>query len=367
MVLASVQSRRARFHGPEVDTMSFLPDSKGFGPGERDWDIAERKMDDSIRAFDSGVFTEGRKTWMDLGVVIPDDAITAEQALGFAKLAGWQLEKHPAFIEVDGVRIEIPGRFGHLRRDTMTVLGDVGKTYTSLQNEMAFDWANALVGGEGCHFKTAISLDGGARVCLQLEVPFEVNLPDGKLRSFLYLSNSHDGSSSIQAGFWNERIVCRNTLKLAKRGGIDKVNIKHTASAEKKLAEAQKALGLAEGAAERAEKLAIAMYRTKLTRQDVEDVITEVFPMAPGVPQTAGERRSATIAMVKRDAVRAVYAGDEGGQDEIRGTAWGVYNAFAAVATHQTASTVSQAESIFKNLMAGDTAADRALELLAVR
>ena len=349
--------------------MTYLPDSKGFGPGERDWDIAERKMDNSIKAFDGGVFTEGRKTWMDLGVVLDDDAITAERALDAAQLAGWRLDKHPAFVHVkldDGSEVQLPmeGRFGHVRMDTLHVLGDVGATYTSLQNERAFDWANALVGGAGCHFKTAGSLDGGARVWLQLEVPFEITLPDGLLRSFLYISNSHDGSSSIQAGFWNERIVCRNTLKLARRGGIDRVTIKHTASAEARLAEAQRALGLAEGAAQRSATLAEQLFATKLSERDLNALIAEVFPMAEGTPQTTGERRSATIALAKRDAVREVYFGSDGGQEEIRGSAWGAYNAFAAVATHQEASTRAKAEAIFTNLMAGTTPADRALELL---
>ena len=354
--------------------MTFLPDSPGFSPdeGRAAWDAAEYgRTQRGSDSFDSGVFTEGRPAWHDKGTVITDPTITAEQALELSGLGGWKLEKHPAFVHVtlpDGSKVEIPmeGRFGHVRMDKLTVLGDVGAVYTSLQNERAFDWANALVGGAGCHFKTAVSLDGGRRICLQLEVPYEISLPDGKLRSFLLLTNSHDGSSGITAMFWNFRVPCKNTLKLAHRGGIDKITIRHTASAEGKLAEAQKALHLAEGAAERAGKLAEELYRAKLSAADMEALIAKVFPMADGVPQTAGERRSATIALAKRESVRLVYAGSEGNQDEIRGTAWGAYNAFAAVATHQEASSEAKAEAIFTNLMAGNTAADRALELLAI-
>lgn len=353
--------------------MSFLPDSPGFGPdeGRSDWDKAEygsAGQRNSV-AFDSGVFTEDRKAWHDKGVVIPDDVITAERALDLAKLAGWDLQKHPAFVHVtlpDGREVQLPmeGRFGHVRMDTLSVLGDVGSTYTSLQNERAFDWADALVGGAGCHYKTAISLNGGAQICLQLEVPFEINLPDGRLRSFLFLSNSHDGSSAITAGFWNERLVCKNTLKLAKRGGIDRINIRHTQSAEGKLAEAQRALGLAQGAAERAEKLATQMITASISAKEFDALVAQVFPMSEKKPETAGERRSATIALAKRDAVRAAYNGEAGGQAEIKGTEWGAYNAFSAVASHQAATTQRQAEAIFNNLMSGNTAADRALELL---
>ena len=42
----------------------------------------------------------------------------------------------------------------------------------------------------------------------------------------------------------------------------------------------------------------------------MEALIAKVFPMAEGVPQTTGERRSATIALAKREAVRLVYDHD---------------------------------------------------------
>src|ERR1700756_2237695 len=174
--------------------------------------------------FESGVFTNGEGAWHGLGTVVEDKALNAEDALRLSGLGGWDLRKLPLLTRIPGQGIvEVPGKFAHVRMNDQRVLGVVGNVYRSVHNEDAFKWADELVGGFGCHYKTAGSLYGGRVVWLLLEVPFHIDLPDGQLRNMLYLTNSHDGSSPVEAAFTSVRIVCANTLSLARASGTDRV------------------------------------------------------------------------------------------------------------------------------------------------
>jgi phage/plasmid-like protein (TIGR03299 family) len=329
--------------------------------------------------FESGVFTEGRAAWHGLGTVVPDTALTSSEALRLSGLGGWELQKLPLFTRSNnGVIIEVPGQFAHVRQSDNQVLGVVGNVYRSVTNEQAFEWADALVGGYGAFYKTAGSLHGGKVVWLQMEVPFKVDLPDGKARHLLYLFNSHDGSSPVEAAYCTERIVCANTLAIARGQAVDRVRIKHTSTAEQRLAEAQRVMSLASGAAERAGQIAEELFKQKVTAKQLQAVIDAVFPL-PVLPEgksydelETGQKRSLSIAENKRDAVLAAYNGEKYGAPEIRGTAWGVYNAFSAAYEHQDIGNtrrdpqqeIRKAEAIFDNIMNASTPADKALAVL---
>ena len=86
--------------------------------------------------------------WHRLGTVLPD-AMTAEQALAAAHLAGWDVRKVPEFAHVpatlteDGVQEAVTletGKFSTIRTNPITsqpeVLGGgLGPNYTVIQNE----------------------------------------------------------------------------------------------------------------------------------------------------------------------------------------------------------------------------------------
>jgi hypothetical protein len=60
---------------------------------------------------------------------------------------------------------------------------------------------------------------------------------------FLLLSDSHDGSSSVQVKFTPIRVVCENTLTMALSDGKG-IRILHTASMNRRLKLAQENLGI---------------------------------------------------------------------------------------------------------------------------
>jgi phage/plasmid-like protein (TIGR03299 family) len=66
-----------------------------------------------------------------------------------------------------------------------------------------------------------------------------------RVEKYIMLTNSHDGTSTIIAGFTPIRVVCNNTLTAALKKLDNKVSISHTASAESRLKEASRVMGIA--------------------------------------------------------------------------------------------------------------------------
>lgn len=274
--------------------------------------------------FESGVFTEGKAAWHGLGVVLPADVLDAQEALTYSGLAGWGLAKKPLFVgnPEDGYQ-QVPDKWAVQRATDGRVLGVVGNQYRIVHNEEAFEWANALVGGDGFHFKAAGSLYGGRRVWVLLKTPFDLDLPDSKVEQYLLLWNRHDGGGPLMAQLTNIRVVCANTLAMAYQQAKTKFGIQHRSGAAGKLAEAQRVLGLARGAAERQQEIAERMLGEQISDRAWRHLLDSLVP----VPEE-GSKAARTKALQRQGVIDWNYRSHET-QQGIVGTKWGAYNAFA--------------------------------------
>lgn len=315
--------------------------------------------------FENGVFTEGQAAWHGLGVTLPSDALDTQEALQYSGLAGWNLTKQPVFVgnAEDGFT-QIPSRFAIVRETDRRALGVVGDWYRIVHNEQAFSWMDSLLGGEGFHYKTAGSLRGGQVVWLLAKAPFDVDLPDSRIESYVLLTNTHDGSGAVTAAITPVRVVCMNTLVAALGSARAAVKIRHTESAESKLSEAQKVLGLARGAAERLRKSAEKLAGTKVSGYEWQQFLERLVPVEADSSKFADTR-----AQNVRQAIDAIYNGDAFGQREIQGTAWGAYNAVVAYNDHAVSArqskTSTPAETRFQRIVSGENIGARALALLS--
>ena len=121
-------------------------------------------------------------------------------------------------------------------------LGWVGPRYRPLQNAIAFEFFEPFLDKGWAHFETAGALGRGEVIWVlaRLENDIEISESD-TLKRYLLLCNSHDGSSSVSVRFTAIRVVCENTLNLAKTGaqGSAPHLIRHTRSVVKNLRSAQ--------------------------------------------------------------------------------------------------------------------------------
>lgn len=201
--------------------------------------------------FESGVFTNNQSAWHGLGNVIEDKLYDIQQALELSNL-NWTVSKKPLCYtqeNEDGTTeaVDIPNYFAVVRDTDGSVLNPcAGSTYDVLQNSEAFEFFEPFVHEKDCFITSAISLNGGKKVCMTAEIEDNEReiVPGDTVKSYLIAATSHDGSLSRVIKFGNIRPVCQNTLRAALAAdGAFKV-IKHTKNQRVKAAEVAACINL---------------------------------------------------------------------------------------------------------------------------
>ena len=269
--------------------------------------------------------------WHGLGTVFTEEKTTAEM-LAAANLNNWNVRL---------VDVEIPNTltsdkaYQYVVRTNPTdntqtdVLGVVGERYHVLQNEDLFSFGDNILDGGG-RWETAGSIRGGRVVfgslALERETVLDPNGVADKVKTYLLINTSHDGSIAIQASITPVRVVCANTLNLAlggkkKRNGIKQsFKIRHTQTANGKVQIAREALGLANAYMDEFDIMAKAMIEKQITAQQFNDIVLAAYPKPDEV------KKGATTKWINKvDTLNDIYTGEFNGM--IAGTAWGAFNA----------------------------------------
>jgi phage/plasmid-like protein (TIGR03299 family) len=192
----------------------------------------------------------GEPPWHGLGTRLNGPANSADAI----KAAGldWEVIKVPLFVKSRRSYERIKDRFATIRAEPglhaerRPPFGIVGRSYVPLQNRDAFTWFDEIVGRKAAIYHTAGALGDGERVWILAKLPDVIRvIGDDIAEKFLLLSNSHDGTSSVQVKFTPIRVVCQNTLTMALSEGRS-IRIHHTPGLERQLKLAQTNLGIIE-------------------------------------------------------------------------------------------------------------------------
>jgi phage/plasmid-like protein (TIGR03299 family) len=269
--------------------------------------------------------------WHGLGTVFQDE-VNTQKMLELANLNGWNVRLEeleiPSTLTSDK-SYQYVVRTNPTDKSQTDVLGIVGERYVPLQNEDLFAFGDNILDGGG-RWETAGSIRGGRVVFGSLAIDKEIVLdPKGvadKVKTYLLINTSHDGSVAIQASVTPVRVVCANTLNLAlgrikKKDGVKQsFKIRHTQTAEGKIAIARTALGLATAYMDEFSILANELYAKEITAQQFNEIILKAYPK----PQ--GEKKIALTKWTNKvDTLNDIYTGEY--NHMIAGTAWGALNA----------------------------------------
>ena len=269
--------------------------------------------------------------WHGLGTVFTEEKNTAEM-LAAANLNNWNVRL---------VDVEIPNTltsdksYQYVVRTNPTnntqtdILGVVGERYHVLQNEDLFSFGDMMLDGGG-RWETAGSIRGGRVVfgslALERETVLDPNGVADKVKTYLLINTSHDGSIAIQASITPVRVVCANTLNLAlgskkKKNGVKQsFKIRHTQTAGGKIAIARETLGLANKYMDAFDLMAKAMIEKEITAQQFNDIILAAYPKPEKDSKGAVKKWENKI-----DLINDIYTGEFNGM--IANTAWGAFNA----------------------------------------
>ena len=269
--------------------------------------------------------------WHGLGTVFTDEVNTSEM-LSLAHLNDWNVRLEdvaiPDTFESDK-NYSFVTRTNPFDRTKNDVLGVVGERYVPLQNEDLFSFGDNLLDGGG-RWETAGSIKGGRVVFGSIALTDSITLdPNGradKIDNYLLINTSHDGSIAIQASITPVRVVCANTLNLAlssfkgKKDVKQTFKIRHTQTAEGKIAVAREALGLAHKYIDEFSTMANEMIEKEITKAQFDKIVELAYP-AP----TKDAKGSQKKYDAKVDLLQGIYVGQY--NNTISGTAWGAYNA----------------------------------------
>ena len=269
--------------------------------------------------------------WHGLGTVFTDEKTTAEM-LAAADLNGWNVRLEdmtiPSHLTSDK-QYQYVVRTNPTDNTQTDVLGVVGERYHVLQNEDLFSFGDNILDGGG-RWETAGAIKGGRVVFGSLALERETVLdPSGvadKVKTYLLINTSHDGSIAIQASITPVRVVCANTLNLAlnrtkKRDGVKQsFKIRHTQSAEGRIQVARETLGLANAYMTEFDIMAKLMIEKEITAQQFNEIILAAYPKPEKDVKGAIKKWENKV-----DLINDIYIGKF--NHTIAGTAWGALNA----------------------------------------
>jgi len=269
--------------------------------------------------------------WHNLGTVFNEE-VNTQKMLELANLNDWNVRLEELVIPstlTSDKSYQYVVRTNPTNKTQTDVLGVVGERYVPLQNEDLFAFGDNILDGGG-RWETAGSIRGGRVVFGSLALDREIVLdPSGvadKIKSYLLINTSHDGSIAIQASVTPVRVVCANTLNLAlnrtkKKDGVKQsFKIRHTQTASGKVTAARTALGIANAYMDEFSKLANELYQKKVDAKKFNEIILAAYPK-PDKDSKGSIKKWEN----KVDLINDIYTGEFNGT--IAGNAWGALNA----------------------------------------
>ncbi len=302
-----------------------------------------------------GMMFVGETPWHGKGVKVNEaDAYSVDLCIKASGL-DWKVSKVPLYTK-DGR--EVPGAFATMRMDDGAIFGTVGDKYTILQNEDAFNFFQPFLDTRQVSIETAGSLYDGSKVWVLAKLANNLQVTFGdEVSKYLLLHHSHDGSSSVGVLGTGVRVVCQNTLRMAKEDGATKVfgKVRHTARMEARLDAARDQLAQANHLFH----LTVEKYQF-LASKEISDAQRETY-----FRKVLGVELEGDLPTRSRNRVDRLHELTEtspgAGLAGAKNTFWGAYNGYTYFTSHEYGRTDdARLDSLW---FGADDALETALEL----
>ncbi|WP_369572955.1 DUF932 domain-containing protein [Acidithiobacillus sp. IBUN Pt1247-S3] len=268
--------------------------------------------------------------WHGLGNRLPE-----KQSLEvWLQAAGmdWQIESSDVLYQIGGgERFAVqanPEAKVLYRSDTKAPLSVVSPRYQIVQPREILEFYRDLVSVGGFELETAGVLKSGKKLWALARTGEEMLLAGGdRVKGYLLLATSCDGTLATVAQFTSVRVVCNNTLQLAVDGGTGAVKVPHSTTFNPE--SVKESLGIGHTAWNEFAGLAQELSQRKVNRLDVTKYVIEVL----------GNRNAPIADQPNAKALKTVIElfagqGKGSGLQAANGTAWGLVNAVTEYVDH---------------------------------
>jgi phage/plasmid-like protein (TIGR03299 family) len=274
--------------------------------------------------------------WHGLGQVINADSLTWEEIGEAAHLLNWNVRAVPLS------EIQPEWNFGKknpqvivrnnpANPEKIDWLGNATDKYNVFQNEDALRFADSLVNDVDAQnvgtrsWETAGSIDEGRKIfgslALEREIAIDPNGVSDKVKTYLIVTTSHDGSMRLTVFVTPVRVVCQNTLNFAFSGADQFYKIKHTQNMDNRVEEAQNALGIANNYMNVFQTTAQELFEIPVDSKKFYEIVEVIHGKKP----EANTKGRITKWQNNVDQAFDLWRGET--QQGIANTAWGALNA----------------------------------------
>lgn len=225
----------------------------------------------------------GAKPWHGLGQQLQPGASIEEwkRAAGMAWLIRRAMVRY--FADEDTARdcselMHAPEKSVLFRSDTRAALGVVSPDYEIVQPGQVLEFFRELVENHGMALESAGTLFGGRRFWALAKMDAQDVGPGDAVGGYLLLSTSADGTMATEARQTTVRVVCNNTLRLARNetgGAVAPVKLSHRSAFCDQKVKAQ--LGLARDNYERGMDVARELARIQVSQATADDYVRRLL------------------------------------------------------------------------------------------
>jgi phage/plasmid-like protein (TIGR03299 family) len=246
-----------------------------------------------------------------------------EQVLATSGL-DYTVEKEMVYLDMDAGLI-VPNRFATVNSNGK-IYDVVSDKFEVVQNRDAFDFVNYM--GEDLTFEKAGETANGM-VYIIGKLP-EVNVLGDAFTPYVIFRNGFSGKYKITSAICPLRIVCQNQFNISFAETSNTVTIRHVGNANAKLQEAKEVLKASADFMTVLNNRAEMFAGMKLSPKTLEKVLDRMFPI-DGLEEMNAFKRNRLITA--REAFQNAYNHED--NQNFKGTAWGLINAYTDFITHQ--------------------------------
>lgn len=225
-----------------------------------------------------------------------------------------------------GEDIVLPRRMITYRTDNNTPFGIVSDRYPVIQNSEALNFIENVIQDADMELINGGHTSWGSFYLIG-ELPEMIILEDA-VRPHLIFQSSHDGSVPLKATICMLRIACQNQFARSFKESPATIKILHRGDTEAKIKTASETLKGVYSYLQTYQNEAERLAKVKVTSAKFNQIVEGYFK----IPEDATPRVEQRI-MDQRDAFRMAY--DSSDNQNLKGSMWGVINAFTDYSTHR--------------------------------
>lgn len=223
------------------------------------------------------------------------------------------------------------------RSDTGIDLSVVSNKYQVVQPKQIIEFYRELVDRFGYRIETVGVLRGGRKVWALANTEAAFNLRgEDKVKGYLLLATSYDGSMATQARFTSIRVVCANTLGFATENGKADVSIAHSSKFDPDSVKEQLRIG---EAWDRFQQQATTMASFAMDKDQITRFMLDVYmglDTDEKIAATHGDEKVENqVKKVIERLTKALFESPGAQLASARGTLWGALNAVTFDVDHQ--------------------------------